>query len=202
MGVKPASHHATQNIDTKTYWEVEDRTSISFSLSDQPGILQRALNVFTNNGINLTRIQSRPAKMINHEHVVEFYADFEGKLNDPNVDSAIEQLKNMSAKVTIVGTPQVPWFPTHIEDFDNIGKRVLSSGDGIQETDHPGFNDLEYRKRREYITQAALNYKLSDPELPKIVYNADEQGVWKFCYSRLKELFKTNACKEFQWTIQ
>jgi hypothetical protein len=108
----------------------------------------------------------------------------------------------MSNKVTIVGTPQVPWFPTNIYDFDNIGKRILSSGDGIQETDHPSFSDPAYRKRRDFITAAAFSYKLSDSNLPTIAYNDDEKGVWKFCYGRLKELFKTNACKEFRWTIE
>jgi phenylalanine-4-hydroxylase len=76
----------------------------------------------------------------------------------------------MQAKVTIVGTPQVPWFPTSIRDFDHIGRRTLSSGDGIQETDHPGFNDKEYRKRREIITQASLSAKIDDPALPNIAY--------------------------------
>lgn len=66
----------------------------------------------------------------------------------------------MSEKVTTIGTPEVPWFPTHIEDFDNIGKKVLTEGDGIQESDHPGFKDKEYRKRREEITGLALNYKI------------------------------------------
>ena len=48
------SHHGS--MDEKTYWEVEDRTSVALTLNDQPGILQKALNVFTVNGINLTRI--------------------------------------------------------------------------------------------------------------------------------------------------
>lgn len=107
----------------------------------------------------------------------------------------------MSAKVTIVGTPQVPWFPTQIQDFDQIGRRILSSGDGIQETDHPGFNDQEYRKRRDQITKSALNYSVSDAALPTVNYTETEKGVWKFCYSKLKELYKTNACDEFNWTI-
>jgi len=51
-----------------------------------------------------------------------------------------------------VGTPEVPWFPTRIEDFDFIGKRTLSEGDGIQEADHPSFRDPEYKKRRSFIT--------------------------------------------------
>ncbi len=49
-------------------------------------------------------------------------------------------------------SPEVPWFPTAIEDFDHIGKRILGAGDGIQDTDHPGFSDAEYRKRRADIT--------------------------------------------------
>jgi len=108
--------------------------------------------------------------MIDHEHTIDFFADFDGKIDDSNVNAAITALKNMQAKVTIVGTPEVPWFPTQIEDFDHIGKRTLSSGDGIQETDHPGFNDKEYRNRRDIITKAALAYKLSDKELPWINY--------------------------------
>lgn len=96
----------------------------------------------------------------------------------------------------------MPWFPTNIRDFDHIGRRTLSSGDGIQETDHPGFNDPEYRKRREIVTKAALAAKIDDPHLPMITYTQTEKDVWRFCYSRLKQLFKTNACQEFRWTIE
>lgn len=69
--------------------------------------------------------------MIDQERTIDFYADFDGKIDDVHVNSAIEELKRMQAKVTIVGTPEVPWFPTQIEDFDHIGKRTLTSGDGI-----------------------------------------------------------------------
>ena len=139
--------------------------------------------------------------MINEDKIVDFYADFDGKLCDIPVERAIKELKQMSLKVTIVGTPEVPWFPTIIDDFDHIGKRTLSSGDGIQATDHPGFSDPEYRKRRDMITKAALKYKISDTNLPTIEYTEAEKGVWKFCYTKLQELFKTNACEEFRWTI-
>jgi phenylalanine-4-hydroxylase len=200
MGAHQAvTHHGAK--DMKTYWEIENRTSIAITLRDQPGILQSALNVFTKNGINLTRIQSRPPKIINDEMVVDFYADFDGKLTDLPVERAIKELNQMSKKVTIVGTPEVPWFPTIIDDFDHIGRRTLSSGDGIQETDHPGFSDPEYRKRRDVITKAALAYSIRDRDLPRIDYTKTEKDVWKFCYLRLKELFKTNACEEFRWTI-
>jgi prephenate dehydratase len=44
------------NLDTKTYWETDNKTAISFMLPDTPGILMKALHVFTKNNLNLTRI--------------------------------------------------------------------------------------------------------------------------------------------------
>jgi len=51
------------------------------------------------------------------------------------------ELRQLSVAMTQLGTPEVPWFPTKIEDFDFIGKRILGSGDGIEDVDHPGFKD-------------------------------------------------------------
>lgn len=42
---------------------------------------------------------------------------------------------------------------------------------------------------------------MHDPAIPSAVYTDKEREVWKFCYSRLKKLFKTNACQEFNWSI-
>lgn len=49
---------------------------------------------------------------------------------------------------TPVGSVEVPWFPTRMTDFDFIGKKTLGEGEGIQEADHPGFRDVEYKARR------------------------------------------------------
>ena len=46
--------------DGKNYWEMPDRTAISFILDDKPGSLIGALAVFIQNGVNLTRISSKP----------------------------------------------------------------------------------------------------------------------------------------------
>ena len=77
----------------------------------------------------------------------------------------------ISEKVTEVGTVEVPWFPTRIEDFDHIGKRILSEGDGIQESDHPSFRDPVYRARREEITALAMDYRINDSQIPFVEYN-------------------------------
>jgi hypothetical protein len=70
-------------------------------------------------------------KYISDHRNFEFYADFDGHLTDANVINAIEEIKLLAEKVTIVGTPEVPWFPTQIEDFDHVGRIILSEGDGI-----------------------------------------------------------------------
>jgi hypothetical protein len=117
----------------------------------------------------MTRIQSRPSKFIhNNWRQVEFYIDIEGNSTDLNVRKALNELSLIADRVTEVGTPEVPWFPTRIEDFDHIGKRVLSEGDGIQEADHPSFRDMDYRKRREFIASHAFSYNINDETIPSI----------------------------------
>lgn len=72
----------------------------------------------------------------------------------------MKKIEGLAVKNGLVylGTKEVPWFPTKIEDFNLIGKRVLSEGDGIQDADHPGFRDIPYRKRREEINNVAFGY--------------------------------------------
>jgi hypothetical protein len=52
------------------------------------------------------------------------------------------------------------------------------------------------------ITETALSYNLRDPEIPRIIYNEQEKAVWKLCYTTLMQLYKTNACEEFNWTLR
>lgn len=183
-------------------WEVSDRTSLQFTLSEAHGVLNKAINILTSNKINMTRIQSRPSKfVVNNWRQVDFFIDIEGNLLDANVQKAVRELNLIAEKVTEVGTPEVPWFPTRIEDFDHIGKKILAEGEGIQEAEHPSFRDPVYRKRREFIANAALNYRMRDECIPIIEYTKDEIGVWKHCYPKLKKLLQKNACEETNFTI-
>mmetsp|Transcript_46904 Transcript_46904/g.63639 ORF Transcript_46904/g.63639 Transcript_46904/m.63639 type:complete len:89 (-) Transcript_46904:1026-1292(-) len=84
-----------------------------------------------------------------NERHMEFFIDFKGSFQQHNVSKAMIDLCKVCHDVTSVGSAEVPWFPTQISDLNNLGKRILSEGDGIQEADHPGFKDPEYRKRRE-----------------------------------------------------
>ena len=106
----------------------------------------------------------------------------------------------MSKGITKVGSKAVPWFPIDINDFDHIGKRILSEGDGIQDADHPGFRDPVYRERRKEVTQMAMDYRMVE-SIPTLEYTQQEKDVWAFCYKNLIRMFKDNACDEFNWTI-
>ena len=61
------------------------------------------------------------------------------------------------------------------------------------ESDHPGFNDDEYRARRRAITEAALAYKAGASRVPNpippVEYTADEIGAWGQVYERLMKLY-------------
>ena len=77
-----------------------------FTLSETHGILNKALNILTSNKINMTRIQSKPAKFIENDwRQVDFHVDIEGTLNDPHIKRAISQLELIAENVTEVGTP-------------------------------------------------------------------------------------------------
>lgn len=79
-----------------------DRTSIVFSTKDEKGALLTALTIFNNAGINLSRIESRPAREKLWEYV--FFTDVEGHRTDPGVAQAIEDLRKVSRMVRVLGS--------------------------------------------------------------------------------------------------
>lgn len=92
----------------------------------------------------------------------------------------------------------MPWFPRKLDDLDAIGKTTtLKEGEDIAYIEHPGFDDPEYKKRRNYISDAAINYRMSDPEIPRIDYTDVENGVWNTGFKMLRQKWHDVACKEY-----
>lgn len=69
----------------------KDKTSILFSISHIPGSLYQLLKPFSEKGINLTKIESRPIKNRPWEYI--FFLDFEGHLMDPPIQEAMAEMK-------------------------------------------------------------------------------------------------------------
>jgi prephenate dehydratase len=80
------------------------KTSLVFSElgADHPGALVEALSEFSNRGINLTRIESRPLRQGLGRYM--FFCDLEGKEDDPAVGEAIGELRKKAESTRILGS--------------------------------------------------------------------------------------------------
>lgn len=79
-----------------------DKTSIMFSLQDRPGALYNALKPFKDAGINLTKIESRPAKMRKWEYI--FFVDFIGHIEDEKVKITLSEVQNYCIELVHLGS--------------------------------------------------------------------------------------------------
>jgi len=79
-----------------------DKTSIIFSIKHEPGSLFRIIDNFNNYKVNLTKIESRPTKSKNWEY--NFYVDFEGHANNPQISEMLEKIKKETIFMKILGS--------------------------------------------------------------------------------------------------
>ncbi len=79
-----------------------DKTSLMFSIKDEPGALYRMLKPFAERGINLTKIESRPQKKRAWEYV--FFLDLDGHVSDREVQEAIKELEKMCVFLRVLGS--------------------------------------------------------------------------------------------------
>jgi chorismate mutase/prephenate dehydratase len=83
-----------------------DKTSVVFSVKDRPGVLRDALSAFAEEGINLTRIESRPSRRRAWTYV--FFADLQGHPSEDRVKRALENLEEYCPYVAVIGAyPEV-----------------------------------------------------------------------------------------------
>jgi len=80
----------------------DDKTSIIVSVSNKPGALHELLIPFHDNGVDLTRIETRPSRSGKWSYV--FFIDFLGHRSDPLVKDVLEKIVSQSTGVKVLGS--------------------------------------------------------------------------------------------------
>lgn len=78
-----------------------NKTSVVFSLEDKAGTLYSLLRYFAENNINMIKIESRPNKNTSWKYLL--YVDFEGNLDNEEVQNAIKLVKENSKFFKLLG---------------------------------------------------------------------------------------------------
>lgn len=79
-----------------------DKTSLVMSAPNRTGSLHELLLPFSQSGVSMSRLESRPARNALWEYV--FYVDVEGHRDEPAVKAALDELARHAAYLKILGS--------------------------------------------------------------------------------------------------
>jgi hypothetical protein len=149
--------------------------------------------------VNITRIESRPVTSDGGGGTpkFDFFIDFHGKVDDPNVNALLHSLQQYTTKLLVLDEKEVHWFPRHISELDLIANRTLDAGTDL-EANHPGFHDEAYRRRRATLANVALQHRTINECIPKMEYTKEEVETWGLVWDTMEGLWEKYACKEYK----
>jgi prephenate dehydratase len=78
------------------------KSTLVFAVRNEPGALHRCLGAFAARGVNLSRLESRPARTARWEYV--FWVDLDASASDPVCAAAIDELRSEAQMVRVLGT--------------------------------------------------------------------------------------------------
>ncbi|AKV02125.1 Chorismate mutase I [Labilithrix luteola] len=81
-----------------------DLTAIVFAVNDSPGALHEVLHQFAERGVNMTKIQSRPAQGEAWQYL--FFIEVQGHATDRQLVGAIEELRRHARFFKVLGSYQ------------------------------------------------------------------------------------------------
>jgi len=80
----------------------EDKSSLMVAAKDEPGVLFHILKPLNDQGISMTRIESRPSKRNKWDYV--FFIDVEGHVDDQPLAEAIKEMQRFTSNLRILGS--------------------------------------------------------------------------------------------------
>jgi len=80
----------------------KDCTSLVVSVPNKPGAVHDLLMPLKNNGVSMSRFESRPAKSGQWEYY--FYIDLDGHISQPHVAQALKELQSLCAFYKVIGS--------------------------------------------------------------------------------------------------
>jgi prephenate dehydratase len=78
------------------------KTTLVFAVRNVPGSLNRCLGAFASRGVNLSRLESRPARTARWEYV--FWVDVDADATEPACTAALAQLRTEAEMVRVLGS--------------------------------------------------------------------------------------------------
>lgn len=103
-GINDLKDNSTRFIivtNQKVFSKTASKISICFEVKHESGALYHALSHLIYNGLNMTKIESRPLAGRNWEY--RFFLDFEGNLEDSAVKNALRGLREETRNMKILG---------------------------------------------------------------------------------------------------
>jgi chorismate mutase/prephenate dehydratase len=80
----------------------DDKTTLLLAGKEGPGLLHQLLEPLARHSVNMTRIESRPARTGNWRYV--FFVDIDGHADDGDVSEALKALREISAETRVLGS--------------------------------------------------------------------------------------------------
>ena len=93
--------------------EGRDKICISFTTAHESGSLYEVLRIFTVNGLNLVRLESRPVIGRNWEYM--FFVEFTGDLTDPRLAHVMPELMDATNRLRVFGN-----FRSNLKSEDTV----------------------------------------------------------------------------------
>ena len=103
-GVNDLKENSTRFIiitNQKVFSKDASKISLCFEVNHESGALYHALSHLIYNGLNMTKIESRPSEGRNWEY--RFFVDFEGNMEDSAVKNALRGLREETRNMKILG---------------------------------------------------------------------------------------------------